>query len=57
MLQLSYLDYLHKYGKIQKSVYIPLELDYWIRSIAENEGISVSKLIAGILEDYKEATE
>ena len=56
MFNLSYREYLLKYGKVQKVFLLPVELDYWRRSVAENEGISMTALVRGILEDYKAAT-
>lgn len=56
MFNLSYREYLQKHGKVQKVFLFPVELDYWLRSVAENEGISMTALICGILEDYKAAT-
>ena len=55
MFNLSYREYLLKYGKVQKVFLLPVELDYWLRSVAEDEEISMNALIRGILEDYKEA--
>ena len=55
MFNLSYREYLQKHGKARKDFLFPVELDYWLRSVAENEGISMTALICGILEDYRKA--
>ena len=56
MFNLSYREYLEKFGKVQKTIYLPVKLDYWLRSVAEDEGISMNSLVREILEDYREAT-
>ena len=53
MFNFSYREYLEKFGKAQKTLYLPISLDYWLRSVAEDEEISMNSLICGILEDYK----
>ena len=53
MRGLGYAEYIKKYARVQKNFIFPIELDYWLRNTAEEEGTSYSALVRSILEDYK----